>query len=107
MPTVQFAQFSSLVQPTFWHDLTRLKLEVLRLSDEQVPLNASYTLGKTVKDRNTGQEVALGCNISVGGESFNEGLRYGALIWCDREGLIIERDGFTVYLHGQWLRRVK
>ncbi|KAI0315822.1 hypothetical protein OF83DRAFT_319626 [Amylostereum chailletii] len=72
MPVVQFAQFSSLVQPTFWHELTRVKLEVLRLSDDHVPLNASYSVGRTIKDRNTGQEVPLGCNISVGGEGFDE-----------------------------------
>ncbi|KAI0260642.1 hypothetical protein BC834DRAFT_899392 [Gloeopeniophorella convolvens] len=73
MPVVQFAQFSSLVQPTFWHELTRLKLEVLRLSDESVPVTATYSAGRTVKDRNTGQEVALGCNITVGGEGLSEG----------------------------------
>ncbi|KAA1475649.1 E1-like protein-activating [Dentipellis sp. KUC8613] len=72
MPTVQFAQFSSLVQPTLWHELTRLKLEVLRLSDASVPLTASYTAGRTIKDRNTGAEVALGCNFSVGGEGFDK-----------------------------------
>ncbi|KAF8260462.1 hypothetical protein EI94DRAFT_1667960 [Lactarius quietus] len=72
MPVVQFAQFSSLVQPTFWHELSRVKLDVLRLSDDSVPLTATYSAGRTIKDRNTGQEVALGCNISVGGESLSE-----------------------------------
>ncbi|KAI0061459.1 E1-like protein-activating [Artomyces pyxidatus] len=72
MPVVQFTQFSSLVQPTFWHELTRLKLEVLKLSDASVPLTAHYSAGRTIKDRNTGQEVALGCNFTVGSESFDE-----------------------------------
>ncbi|KAH9016910.1 hypothetical protein EDB85DRAFT_2135243 [Lactarius pseudohatsudake] len=72
MTVVQFAQFSSLVQPTFWHELSRVKLEVLRLSDDSVPLTATYSTGRTIKDRNTGQDVPLGCNISVGGESFSE-----------------------------------
>ena len=75
MPVVQFAQFSSIVQPTLWHELSRLKLEVLRLSDETVPLTAAYSTGRTIKDRNTGQEVALGCNILVGGEGFSESYR--------------------------------
>jgi ubiquitin-like modifier-activating enzyme ATG7 len=73
MPVVHFAQLSSIVQPTFWHELTRLKLEVLRLSDETVALTASYSAGRTIKDRNTGQEIALGCNIAVGGEGLSEG----------------------------------
>lgn len=75
MPVVQFAQFSSLVQPTFWHELSRLKLEVLRLSDESLTLTATYSAGRTIKDRNTGQEVALGCNITAGGEGLAEGYR--------------------------------
>jgi ubiquitin-like modifier-activating enzyme ATG7 len=75
MPVVHFAQFSSIVQPTFWHELSRLKLEVLRLSDETVTLTASYSAGRTIKDRNTGQEVSLGCNIAVGGEGLSEGYR--------------------------------
>jgi ubiquitin-like modifier-activating enzyme ATG7 len=75
MPVVHFVQFSSIVQPTFWHELTRIKLEVLRLSDETVPLTASYSAGRTIKDRNTGQEVVLGCNIAVGGEGLSEGYR--------------------------------
>jgi ubiquitin-like modifier-activating enzyme ATG7 len=72
MPVVQFAQFSSLVQPTFWHELSRLKLEVLRLSDESVPVTATYSAGRTVKDRNTGHQVALGCNIAVSGDGLSE-----------------------------------
>lgn len=75
MPVVLFAQFSSIVQPTFWHELSRLKLEVLRLSDDSVTLTASYSSGRTIKDRNTGQEVALGCNITVGGEGLSDGYR--------------------------------
>ena len=75
MPVVHFAQFSSIVQPTFWNDLSRLKLEFLRLSEETVNFTASYSAGRTIKDRNTGQEVALGCNIAVGGEGLSEGYR--------------------------------
>ncbi|KAJ8482112.1 hypothetical protein ONZ45_g15064 [Pleurotus djamor] len=72
MPIVQFAPFSSLVQPSFWHELTSLKVDVLRLSDDSVPITASYTTGKSFKDRDTGQEIALGCNITVGSESFEK-----------------------------------
>jgi len=76
MAVVHFEQFSSLVQPTLWHELTRLKLEVLRLSDDSVPLIATYSVGRTIKDRNTGKEVPLGCTISVGGEGFDKDHRY-------------------------------
>ncbi|TFL02674.1 hypothetical protein BDV98DRAFT_592331 [Pterulicium gracile] len=71
MPIVQFTPFSSLVQPSFWHELTKLKLDVLRLSDESVPIHGSYSTGRSVRDRETGAEIALGCNLSVGSESFS------------------------------------
>ena len=72
MTVLQFAPFSSLVQPAFWHELTSLKVDVLRLSDDSVPVNASYALGKSIKDRETGKEIALGCNLTVGGGSFDK-----------------------------------
>lgn len=70
MPVVQFAPFSSLVQPAFWHAVTELKIDVLRLSDEAVNLTASYSTGRAVRDRETGREIALGCHLTVGGEAF-------------------------------------
>ncbi|KZT63589.1 E1-like protein-activating [Daedalea quercina L-15889] len=72
MPIVQFTPFSSLVQPAFWHALTDLKIDVLRLSDEAIPVHGSYSAGRSVKDRESGAEIALGCNLSVGGESFSK-----------------------------------
>jgi ubiquitin-like modifier-activating enzyme ATG7 len=70
MPIVQFVTFSSLVQPSFWHALTELKIDVLRLSDDAVPIAASYGTGRSITDRETGQDVELGCNLSLGGEAF-------------------------------------
>ncbi|CDO68423.1 hypothetical protein BN946_scf184707.g4 [Trametes cinnabarina] len=72
MPIVQFAPFQSLVQPDFWHALTNLKIDVLRLSDHALPVSASYTAGRAVKDRETGTEIALGCNLTLGGDAFSE-----------------------------------
>ncbi|KAJ7108516.1 hypothetical protein C8R44DRAFT_713725 [Mycena epipterygia] len=72
MPIVQFAPLSSLVQPAFWHELTNLKIDVLRLSDEALPISGSYSVGRSVTDRETGNEIALGCNLSVGPESFDK-----------------------------------
>jgi ubiquitin-like modifier-activating enzyme ATG7 len=69
---VQFQPFSSLVQPAFWHALTDIKIDVLKLSDDQVPLRASYTTGKSIKDRETGQQVILGSNLSLGGDAFSK-----------------------------------
>jgi ubiquitin-like modifier-activating enzyme ATG7 len=68
----QFTPFSSLVQPAFWHELTSLKIDVLRLSDEALPITGSYSVGRSVTDRETGNEIALGCNLSVGPESFDK-----------------------------------
>ena len=72
MTIVQFAPFQSLVQPAFWHALTELKIDVLRLSDDAQPVTATYTAGRAVKDRETGQDIALGCNLTVGGDAFSK-----------------------------------
>ena len=76
MPVVQFAPFASLVQPAFWHELTRLKIDVLRLSQDSLPLTGAYSLGRSVRDRETGQDVALGCNLSLGADAFDDAPTY-------------------------------
>lgn len=75
---LQFTPFSSIVQPAFWHELTKLKIDVLKLSQDAVPILGSYSVGRSVLDRETGQEVALGCNLVVGGDAFAgpEGARW-------------------------------
>ncbi|KAI0753952.1 hypothetical protein C8Q80DRAFT_1094252 [Daedaleopsis nitida] len=72
MPIVQFAPFQSLVQPAFWHALTDLKIDVLRLSDDALPVTATYSAGRAVKDRETGQEIALGCKLALAGDAFSK-----------------------------------
>ena len=76
MPIVQFAPLSSLVQPSLWHKLTDLKIDVLKLADHSVPVTASYTAGRSIVDRETGNEISLGCNITLGGDSFTDEPQY-------------------------------
>lgn len=66
----QFAPFSTSISPDFWHSLTTLKLTVLKLSDAPVAISGSYSRGRTVKDRATGEEVQLGCTIELDGKAF-------------------------------------
>ncbi|KAH7907877.1 hypothetical protein BJ138DRAFT_1158950 [Hygrophoropsis aurantiaca] len=75
MPVVQFAPFSSLVQPSFWHELTRMKIDVLRLSDETLPIQGSYTVGRSIRDRETGKDIVLGCNLSLGGDAYEKSIQ--------------------------------
>jgi len=70
MPILQFAPFASTVSPAFWHKLTDLKIDVLRLSDAAIPITGAYSAGRTILDRETGREVVLGCGFSVGDRSF-------------------------------------
>lgn len=72
MTIIQFQPFSSLVEPGFWHALTNLKIDVLKLADDFIPLTASYSPGRTITDRETGKEIALGCNLTVAGDAFSE-----------------------------------
>ncbi|KAG2131711.1 uncharacterized protein EDB93DRAFT_1331799 [Suillus bovinus] len=75
MPVVQFAPFSSLVQPGFWHELTRMKIDVLRLSEDAITVNGSYTVGRSIRDRETGKDIALGCNLIVGEDAYQKALQ--------------------------------
>jgi ubiquitin-like modifier-activating enzyme ATG7 len=75
MPIVQFAPFSSLVQPEFWHELTKLKIDLLRLSDDAQTVTGHYSSGRSISDRETGQDIALGCNFTVGGNAFEQSVR--------------------------------
>ncbi|KAF9442574.1 E1-like protein-activating [Macrolepiota fuliginosa MF-IS2] len=71
MVLVQFVPFASIVQPAFWHRLSELKIDTLQLSDHAVDISASYSVGRSVTDRESGREIDLGCTIAVGAESFD------------------------------------
>ncbi|KAM6493777.1 hypothetical protein JOM56_010138 [Amanita muscaria] len=69
MPVVLFAPFSSLVEPSFWHNLTDLKVDVLKLNDDALQVFASYTTARYIKDSKTGQDRAVSSPLRVSGES--------------------------------------
>ncbi|KAF8882014.1 hypothetical protein BD779DRAFT_1544428 [Infundibulicybe gibba] len=77
MPIVQFAPFSSLVHPSFWHKLTELKIDVHRLSDEALPIRGAFSAGRSITDRETGNEIALDCHLSVASEGFGDDFKPG------------------------------
>ncbi|SRR5258706_16083766 len=68
MTAVQFTPFQSQVSPQLWHQLSKLKIDVLRLSADHVPVAATYGPGRIVVDRESGKEIGLGCTFNVGGE---------------------------------------
>ena len=76
MTIIQFTPFSSLVEPNFWHALTNLKIDVLRLSDESVPITGYYSPGRSIVDRETGNEIPLGCNINIPGDALTNDIQY-------------------------------
>ncbi|KAF8317660.1 E1-like protein-activating [Clavulina sp. PMI_390] len=72
MVTVQFTPFSSTVSPAFWHALVKLKLDVLKLEQETLPVSASYGAGRTVTDRETGAAVALPSSVTLAEDAFSQ-----------------------------------
>lgn len=91
MVGLQFVPFTSSISPDFWHALTRLKLHVLKLNDEPVPISAYYQRGGVVHDRVTGQDVPLACLLHFDAASFDstscvyfDGLSWLWLTSCHR-----------------------
>lgn len=71
MPTIQFAPFSSTVSPAFWHALVKIKLDVLKLDQGEIPIVASYAAGRTITDRETGAGIALPSSVTLDENAFS------------------------------------
>lgn len=56
-----------------------MKIDVLRLSDEAIPVSGSYSIGRSIRDRETGQDIPLGCNLTVGEDAYQKIPQYGAI----------------------------
>ncbi|KAF5389397.1 hypothetical protein D9757_004401 [Collybiopsis confluens] len=71
---VQFAPLPSLAHPSFWHRLTQLKLDVLKLSDAHVDINATYRVGRLIHDRESGPGafIGVGGSLAVEEDSFDQ-----------------------------------
>lgn len=65
MAIIKFAPFSTNIHPTFWQELCSLKIDKLQLSDEEITIHARYSVGKVILDRQTGESVSLGSQISL------------------------------------------
>ncbi|EFA84473.1 autophagy protein 7 [Heterostelium album PN500] len=46
---LQFKEFSSFVNISFWHELAQMKLDVFKLSDKEVPINAYYSYSQAAQ----------------------------------------------------------
>lgn len=70
MAILKFAPFSTNIRPGFWQELSSLKINKLQLSDDVVPIHASYTCGRTMLDRQTGESVSLASQMGLDAASF-------------------------------------
>lgn len=70
---LQFAPFSSQIPSSFWSNLARVKVEKLQLSQESIPVRATYTSGRSVIDRTTGDFVQLPVGLYLDGEALERG----------------------------------
>ncbi|KAH9825098.1 hypothetical protein DFH28DRAFT_1091498 [Melampsora americana] len=70
---LQFIPFSSSIDPTFWHTLTKIKIDILKLGDEPIKIKGLYERGRWVKDKESNQtnEIGLGGEIRLDGKSFD------------------------------------
>jgi len=75
MTIAQFTTLSSQAHPSFWNKLTEHKLDVLRLSDAQVEITASYGVGRQIKDREANAWVGMNGSLVVEEDSFNKTIK--------------------------------
>jgi len=75
MVLAQFVALSSVVQPGFWHALSDFKINDYRLSDDAVPISASYSVGRALTDRESGSVVDLGATLAVGDHALEPDIR--------------------------------
>lgn len=72
---IQFESFQSNISTSFWNELTKLKLNVIKLSTEPIIINGSYEKGKIVKDKSStrgNNEIGLGCLLELNSNSFKQ-----------------------------------
>lgn len=67
MPLLTFTPLSSSLDPSFWASLTQLKIDVLKLDEAPVQATGSYTRCSHVKDRQSGETVAISSPASFSG----------------------------------------
>lgn len=79
MAILKFVPFSTNIHPTFWQELSSLKIDKLQLSDDAVAIHAHYTAGKVVLDRQTGESVSLGSQISLDAASLQSDMSHDSI----------------------------
>ena len=72
MVLLQFSPLQSAPSPSFFHALTKHKLDVARLDDSLVSIKGEYSEGKIVLDREGGKgdEVGISGGVELGLSSF-------------------------------------
>lgn len=68
----QFEPFTTSLETAFWQRLIELKIDVLKLDDKTIPIHGHYGRGKSIKDRETGQIISLGCVMNLDNEAYDE-----------------------------------
>ncbi|MBW0488272.1 hypothetical protein O181_027987 [Austropuccinia psidii MF-1] len=72
MTILQFVPFDSSIDPTFWHTLTKLKIDVLKLKDQPIPIVGWYERGRWVKDKiNPDTQIGIGNQVRFDSNSFS------------------------------------
>jgi hypothetical protein len=66
---LQFAPFQSTVEAPFWHALSKTKLNVLQLSEDDTNIAGFYASGQSIIDSTSNKVVEMAPRLSVSNES--------------------------------------
>jgi ubiquitin-like modifier-activating enzyme ATG7 len=70
---LQFEPFKSAVDPTFWHQLGKRKLDVYQLDQSERPIRGHYTTA-TRATKSIERDIAAPAQFTLDGQAFEEEL---------------------------------
>ncbi|KAJ9104634.1 hypothetical protein QFC21_002132 [Naganishia friedmannii] len=96
MPILQFTPLSSFPSPSFWQQLTTIKLDTLKLDDSARDIRGWLEEGRSVLDRESGEEVWMSGHLMV------DGTKRGKYAGCLIKVLISSVQPNIIPLHGKF-----
>ena len=72
MPILQFTPLRSFPSPSFWQQLTSLKLDTLKLDDSAIDIRGWMEEGRSVYDKEQNVDLWMSGSVAVDADSLRD-----------------------------------